>query len=236
MVPPHIDNLAVGANHRSRLRHGVSEHASARERRWVGVCVDVDRDHQLSERRKWLGPDCEGQESSIGIRVQGECSRTGVKGRADFFHRTVLLFPVRLGCLDSSPRWLTPFALSHSVYHIFYRNLFARLRSPDQAIFIQLLSSSFVIFWYPLSMSKTFHRLQTWAFGFDKEWEEYAEGVGTSELGDTPETSEEANCSLCTVLYLRNLSENVTSEFNNRNILSTLANTILIKWWRSLAG
>ncbi|KAK4051441.1 hypothetical protein OIV83_002925 [Microbotryomycetes sp. JL201] len=63
------------------------------------------------------------------------------------------------------------------VYHIFYRNLFARLRSPDQAFWIQLLSSSFVIFWYPLSMSKTFHRLLVWAFGVDKDWEEYAESL-----------------------------------------------------------
>ncbi|KAM0789179.1 hypothetical protein ACM66B_000027 [Microbotryomycetes sp. NB124-2] len=77
------------------------------------------------------------------------------------------------------------------VYHIFYRNLFARLRSPDQAFWIQLLSSSFVIVWYPMSMSKSFHRLLVWVFGVDKDWEEYAESVGT-------------------MLYLRNLSENVT--------------------------
>ncbi|KAK4057154.1 hypothetical protein OIO90_001649 [Microbotryomycetes sp. JL221] len=77
------------------------------------------------------------------------------------------------------------------VYHIFYRNLFARLRSPDQAFWIQLLSSSFVIVWYPLSMSRRFHRFLIWAFDVDKDWEEYAESVGT-------------------MLYLRNLSENVT--------------------------
>lgn len=69
-----------------------------------------------------------------------------------------------------------------SVYQIFYRNLFARLRSPDQALYIQLLSSSWVVVWYPISMSRTFHRILKWTIGFDKEWEEYAEGVGASEL------------------------------------------------------
>ncbi|KAI5481736.1 hypothetical protein MNV49_000013 [Pseudohyphozyma bogoriensis] len=77
------------------------------------------------------------------------------------------------------------------VYMIFYRNLFARLRSPDQALYIQILSSSWVIIWYPINMSKTFHRLLVWAVGYNKEWEEHAEGI-------------------CTLLYLRNLAENVT--------------------------
>jgi len=77
------------------------------------------------------------------------------------------------------------------IFHIFYRNLFARLRSPDQAVYIQLLSSSWVIVFYPITMSRTYHRALRWAIGNDKEWEEHAEGI-------------------CTVLYLRNLSENVT--------------------------
>ncbi|KAL8293646.1 hypothetical protein RQP46_000347 [Phenoliferia psychrophenolica] len=77
------------------------------------------------------------------------------------------------------------------VYHVFYRNLFARLRSPDQALYIQLLSSSWVIIWYPVSMSRTFHRFLRWAVGFEKDWDEYADNIGT-------------------MLYLRNLSENVT--------------------------
>lgn len=76
-------------------------------------------------------------------------------------------------------------------YFIFYRNLFARLRSPDQALTIQLLSSSWVVIWYPISMSRPFHRFLQWAVNFDKEWDEYAENV-------------------CTMLYLRNLAENVT--------------------------
>lgn len=40
------------------------------------------------------------------------------------------------------------------IYFIFYRNLFARLRSFDQFALIQLLSSTWVCIWYPLSMSK----------------------------------------------------------------------------------
>ncbi|GAA5897785.1 uncharacterized protein JCM6883_000818 [Sporobolomyces salmoneus] len=76
-------------------------------------------------------------------------------------------------------------------YHVFYRNLFARLRSPDQAAYITLLSSSFVILWYPLSMSKTFHRLLRWTVGTSMEWPEYSHSVAT-------------------MFYLRNLSENVT--------------------------
>ncbi|GAA5935088.1 uncharacterized protein JCM15063_003146 [Sporobolomyces koalae] len=76
-------------------------------------------------------------------------------------------------------------------YHVFYRNLFARLRSPDQAAYITLLSSSFVILWYPLSMSKTFHRLLIWTVGTSMEWPEYSQSVAT-------------------MFYLRNLSENVT--------------------------
>lgn len=77
------------------------------------------------------------------------------------------------------------------VYHVFYRNLFARLRSPDQAVYIQLLSSSWVVVFYPIMMSRTYHGVLKWAVGYDREWEEHAEGI-------------------CTLLYLRNLSENVT--------------------------
>ncbi|SGY13940.1 BQ5605_C010g06006 [Microbotryum silenes-dioicae] len=77
------------------------------------------------------------------------------------------------------------------VYGVFYRSLFARLRSPNQAVYIQLLSSSFVILWYPLSMCRPFHSLLKFVTGLTQEYEEYAEDVGT-------------------MLYLRNLSENVT--------------------------
>jgi len=78
------------------------------------------------------------------------------------------------------------------VYHVFYRNLFARLRSPDQAAYITLLSSSVVVVWYPLSMSKTVWRLLRWSTGLEQDWAEYAASKGEE-------------------LYLRNLSESVTS-------------------------
>ncbi|GAA5844392.1 hypothetical protein JCM9279_006284 [Rhodotorula babjevae] len=77
------------------------------------------------------------------------------------------------------------------VYHIFYRNLFARLRSPDQAAYITLLSSSVVVVWYPLSMSRTVWRLLRWSTGLEQDWAEYAASKGEE-------------------LYLRNLSESVT--------------------------
>ncbi|GAA5878540.1 hypothetical protein JCM8547_008788 [Rhodosporidiobolus lusitaniae] len=77
------------------------------------------------------------------------------------------------------------------VYHVFYRNLFARLRSPDQAAWITLLSSSVVIVVYPLTMSKAFWRILRWTVGLDVDWEDYAAEKGRE-------------------LYLRNLSEVVT--------------------------
>ncbi|GAA5987753.1 hypothetical protein JCM10908_007199 [Rhodotorula pacifica] len=77
------------------------------------------------------------------------------------------------------------------LYYVFYRTLFARLRSPDQAVYITLLSSVLVVAWYPISMSKTCWRVMRRTVGVDVEWEEYAVNRGTE-------------------LYIRNLSENVT--------------------------
>ncbi|PWN31165.1 hypothetical protein BDZ90DRAFT_230155 [Jaminaea rosea] len=80
------------------------------------------------------------------------------------------------------------------VYFIFYRNLFARLRSFDQFALVQLLSSFWVCIWYPLSMTSLSHRIVSW---FNppgrpgKSWEEYVESVGLA-------------------FYLRNLAQNVT--------------------------
>jgi len=45
------------------------------------------------------------------------------------------------------------------IYFIFYRNLFARLRSFDQFALIQLLSSTWVCLWYPITMSKYWLKL-----------------------------------------------------------------------------
>lgn len=83
-----------------------------------------------------------------------------------------------------------------------------------EALTIQLLSSSWVVIWYPISMSRPFHRFLQWAVNFDKEWDEYAENVCTSE----PSSFQAGHCPSKTspsslVLYLRNLAENVTSTF-----------------------
>ncbi|GAA5873418.1 hypothetical protein JCM3774_000779 [Rhodotorula dairenensis] len=77
------------------------------------------------------------------------------------------------------------------LYYVFYRTLFARLRSPDQAVYITLLSSVLVVAWYPVSMSKTCWRILRRTVGAEPEWSEYAANRGTE-------------------LYIRNLSENVT--------------------------
>lgn len=45
------------------------------------------------------------------------------------------------------------------VYFIFYRNLFARLRSFDQFALVQLLSSMWICIWYPITMSRPFLRI-----------------------------------------------------------------------------
>ena len=45
------------------------------------------------------------------------------------------------------------------VYFIFYRNLFARLRSIDQFALVQLLSSTWVCVWYPFNMTPMWLRV-----------------------------------------------------------------------------
>ncbi|KAH8920223.1 hypothetical protein BT69DRAFT_1352576 [Atractiella rhizophila] len=77
------------------------------------------------------------------------------------------------------------------VYFIFYRNLFARLRSPDQYLSIQLASSAWVIFFYPFSMTSLSYAALKLLVGYEKTLEQHREMMGQ-------------------VLYLRNLSENVT--------------------------
>lgn len=77
------------------------------------------------------------------------------------------------------------------VYFIFYRNLFARLRSFDQFALVQLLSSFWVCIWYPLSMTSLFHRLTQHFNPRPKSWEEYVESVGLA-------------------FYVRNLAQNTT--------------------------
>ncbi|PWN53459.1 hypothetical protein IE53DRAFT_324750 [Violaceomyces palustris] len=77
------------------------------------------------------------------------------------------------------------------VYFIFYRNLFARLRSVDQFALVQLLSSFWVCIWHPFSMSSFCHRVSQYFNPKPKSWEEYVESLGLS-------------------FYLRNLAQNVT--------------------------
>ncbi|WWC63478.1 uncharacterized protein I303_106081 [Kwoniella dejecticola CBS 10117] len=77
------------------------------------------------------------------------------------------------------------------VYHVFYRNLFARLRSPTQYATVQLLSSISVIIIFPLQMSHTYHRLLQILIGYPVSWEEHVENVSTS-------------------FYCRGLAQNVT--------------------------
>ncbi|GAC71790.1 hypothetical protein PANT_5d00069 [Moesziomyces antarcticus T-34] len=77
------------------------------------------------------------------------------------------------------------------VYFIFYRNLFARLRSFDQFALVQLLSSFWVCIWYPLSMSSLCHRVVQYFNPSPRSWEEYVESVGLA-------------------FYLRNLAQNTT--------------------------
>ncbi|CAO1635671.1 unnamed protein product [Sympodiomycopsis kandeliae] len=77
------------------------------------------------------------------------------------------------------------------VYFIFYRNLFARLRSFDQFALVQLLSSFWVCIWYPLSMTSLFHRITQYFNPKPKSWEEYVESVGLA-------------------FYVRNLAQNTT--------------------------
>lgn len=80
------------------------------------------------------------------------------------------------------------------VYFIFYRNLFARLRSLDQFALVQLLSSFWVCIWYPVSMTSFCHRIVSSFTPSDsnaKSWEEYVESVALA-------------------FYVRNLAQNVT--------------------------
>jgi hypothetical protein len=64
------------------------------------------------------------------------------------------------------------------VYFIFYRNLFARLRSFDQFALIQLLSSFWICIWYPFSMTRWCHNLIEYVTNGHKSYEEHVESIG----------------------------------------------------------
>src|SRR6186713_1004264 len=76
-------------------------------------------------------------------------------------------------------------------YFSFYRNLFARLRSPEQFATIQLLSSLWTVLFYPIAMSSPIRATLTYLFGYDRTQEEHVEDMAES-------------------LFIRNLAENVT--------------------------
>lgn len=63
------------------------------------------------------------------------------------------------------------------VYFIFYRNLFARLRSFDQFALVQLVSSLWVCIWYPLTMSHTWFQLTNKLISRRVSWEEHQERI-----------------------------------------------------------
>lgn len=63
------------------------------------------------------------------------------------------------------------------VYHVFYRNLFARLRSPSQFATVQLLSSFAVIVVFPLQMTRRWHRVLQLVVGASDSWGEHADSV-----------------------------------------------------------
>lgn len=77
------------------------------------------------------------------------------------------------------------------VYHVFYRNLFARLRSPTQFATVQLLSSISTILIFPIQMSRPWHRLLQIVIGCPNSWEEHVENVAMG-------------------FYCRGLAQNVT--------------------------
>ncbi|KAJ2787120.1 hypothetical protein GGI15_000996 [Coemansia interrupta] len=78
-------------------------------------------------------------------------------------------------------------------YFIFYRNLFSRLQNPEQVVYIQLGSSLWVVFIYPLRMARWAYRLQA----FLCRWsEDYTYEAYVKQLGRT--------------FFLRNIAENAT--------------------------
>ena len=77
------------------------------------------------------------------------------------------------------------------IYFIFYRNLFARLRSVDQFAMVQLGSFLWVCIYYPIAITKKMHGFLVRFIGVTLTYDEYKEKIGRS-------------------FYLRNLAENTT--------------------------
>lgn len=109
---------------------------------------------------------------------------TGIDGT---FYVVVWMLTVHL--LSASTQWLMVekvrsrtllFVFKYyyfMVYFIFYRNLFARLRSFDQFALVQLVSSLWVCIWYPLTMSRAWFRLTNKLISRRVSWEEHQERI-----------------------------------------------------------
>ncbi|CUS13390.1 unnamed protein product [Tuber aestivum] len=78
-----------------------------------------------------------------------------------------------------------------TTYQTYVRALYARLRSPSQFAYLQLLSSSIVIIYHPLSMTPLFHKAYTRLHLTDQTYPEYQKYLGRS-------------------FFVRGLAENVT--------------------------
>ncbi|KAJ1981205.1 hypothetical protein H4R34_002164 [Dimargaris verticillata] len=77
------------------------------------------------------------------------------------------------------------------IYFIFYRNLFVQLRSPDQFLLVQIGSSLWVVFIYPLRMSKRVHSFSVRWFGVVRSYEDHVKNISRT-------------------FFLRNYAENTT--------------------------
>jgi hypothetical protein len=66
------------------------------------------------------------------------------------------------------------------VYHVFYRNLFARLRSPSQFATVQLLSSIGTIILFPVQMTSLYHRTLQILVGYPLTWTEHVDTVAVT--------------------------------------------------------
>jgi len=63
-------------------------------------------------------------------------------------------------------------------YQTYVRAIYARLRSPTQFAYLQLLSSSIVVIWTPLTMTSTFHRALIWLNLNDQDYTSWKKYVG----------------------------------------------------------
>ncbi|CAG8465354.1 3135_t:CDS:2 [Ambispora leptoticha] len=77
------------------------------------------------------------------------------------------------------------------IYFIFYRNLFARLRSWNQFFIVQLANSLWVCIFYPLCMTQPVYMGLVYFAGVTKTYDQYKKHLGRS-------------------FFLRNLAENAT--------------------------